>query len=141
MALLQLKTMKAVQDHWRNPFVHCYLWLEDAAGKHWVVEGYPEKIDGVEYLRTWIYEGETGHWGLSMARMQQRAWTYHGEDVAGAVERVLAAAREFPPGVVRYRMLQGPNSNTYVRWLSVRAGVEMPRPDFAVAWEAEILGV
>lgn len=139
MAAIELKVMKAIQDHWRNPFVHAYLWMIDGAEQHWVVEGYPEKHQEVEYLQAWIYPGDQGHYGLSLARFQQRIWTCP-DATASQVQQVLDAARAFPRLTVRYRMLRGPNSNTFLRYVAAVAGLDLPRPDFAVAWETEILG-
>jgi hypothetical protein len=140
MAFVQLKVMKALHDHWRNPFVHSYFWLETAAGERYVVEGYPEETPQGRCIREWIYAGDIGHYGLSMGPDQPTVWTYSG-DAAAAADRILAAARDFPRCRTPYRMFRGPNSNSFIRYLALQAGIPVHRPDFAVGWNAEILGV
>lgn len=130
--------MKALHDHWRNPFVHSYLWLQDERGDRWVVEGYPEMKDGREYLQAWVYAGDVGHYDLSQARHQTLVWRYSQDDAAQQVDKLLAAARAFPRYSVPYRKIMGPNSNSFLRWLCDQAGLDAPRPDFAVAWEVEL---
>lgn len=118
-------------------FTHAYFSVKDRKGDWSIIEAGPLRVGTVEYLQPYPYPGFGK--GFTSSGADPIAWSKSNTEICDSVDKMKAAADTFPPQTIRYYPWDGPNSNSFARYIGSFLGEPLPRPPGARAWETPIV--
>ena len=118
------------------PANHAFWWVQDRSGQRHIISGGPSKPTGIQFLNGWVVDGDKNGDDNSTA-----ATSFNSGSSAFnclSVDLMLAAAKGFPSEKIGYNPQDGPNSNSFARFIGRVGGFNPKRPPRALGWGAYI---
>jgi hypothetical protein len=116
---------------------HSFWYIKDSAGAEHVIDAGPTLSLGRGFLNDWIQGPPTGHYPAdNISAPTSSGGDFEGK-ICDQVDNMLGAALKYQIQVndtIKYHGVDGPNSNSFARWLGVEGSFYPPSPPDAQAW-------